>query len=81
LPTNEGTPEWDLEDTTAIWERNVEERRRKLEAELEVNARLNTGLAQAAGLTRSKLPPKLAREMEQIIERTFNVDPPPISAD
>lgn len=78
---NEDAGATELEDTTPLLERRVEERLQELQAELEVNARANGALAQAAGVDGSKLPSEQLRELDEIAERMFKLEPPPLPSD
>jgi hypothetical protein len=68
----------ELEDTSAMWNRRVEERLGELQAEVEVSGKLNAALAEAVGLTRSEPPKKLLRELKALDDRIAKIELPKI---
>jgi hypothetical protein len=76
-----GLPVIDMGETRARFQQQVGQRLQQLISQLEINAKFNRALAEAAEIDPSKLPLKLRRELDKQIERTFKAKPPPLPND
>jgi hypothetical protein len=72
---NDEMAEIEIEDTRAQRAKLVEDRLRRLREGLEVNGRLNTALARAAGIDAFDVPAELLREIEEVEARVGKAGP------
>jgi hypothetical protein len=68
----------DMELTRARIQGEVEKRRAQLQADLEINGRMNEALVRAAGLNLTELPAELRRAIDEQLERIAADQPPPL---